>query len=327
MADQLTRREFLHRVSGAAAGLAAAGALGDIDIPAVLAGPRRPSPALARRKLGRTSQRSSMVAFGGIAVVGLEQAEADRVVAEAIGRGVNHFDVAPTYGNGEAEQKLGHALVGKRNSIFLACKTTERSKQGAAAELRSSLKRIGADHFDLYQLHGLNELAELDRALGPDGAMEAFLEARQAGLVRYIGITGHRPKTLLEAIKRFPFNSVMVPVNFVLEYQRGYSRELLAELKRRRIGALAIKPIAARRWKPGETQTYPNCWYRPLDDDRQIELAIRFTLSQPVTATIPSGDARLVKKAIAAGERYAPLDFEERAELDRLAAGLSPILS
>lgn len=322
----MNRRAFIKGIGAAFLGGAAGLALGQApraagEPPAHPAG--RSATPMRTRKLGRTGHRSSLITFGGIVVAGMAQAEADRVVGDAIDAGVNEFDVAPSYG--DSELKLGRALAGKRDRVFLHCKTLERTKNGAAKELRESLARLRTDRFDLYQLHGLNEPKELEQVLAPGGAMEAFLAAREAGLIRFIGVTGHRPSTLVEAMKRFPFDTVMAPVNFVLEQRSRFAAELLAEAARRGVGVIAIKALAARPWRKGEPHEYPKCWYKPVEDDREMDLALGFALSQPVATVIPPGDVRLFRKAAAAAQRYRRLAPAEAAELSALAARLEPI--
>jgi aryl-alcohol dehydrogenase-like predicted oxidoreductase len=320
----MNRRAFIKNVGaaivGGAAGLSLANTSRGADH-ASAAGERSASPMRTRR-LGRTGHRSSLITFGGIAAAGLSDREATDLVAYALDAGVNALDVAPTYG--DAELKLGVALAGKRDGIFLQCKTLERSKEGAAKELRESLRRLRTDHVDLYQLHGLNKPEELDQALGPGGAMEAFLEARQAGLTRFIGISGHRPATLIDALKRFPFDTMMLPVNFVLE-QHQFAQGVLAEAGRRGVGVMAIKALAARPRREGEAGRYPKCWYWPLEDEREIALALAFSLSQAIATAIPPGEAPLLRKAIAAAQRYRRLSASDAEELAALAKPLKPI--
>jgi predicted aldo/keto reductase-like oxidoreductase len=274
------------------------------------------------RPLGRTGHYRSVVTLGGIVVMNEDQAEADRLVGEALDAGVNGVDVAPTYG--DAELKLGHALRGKRDQVFLACKTTKRDRAGAAEELRKSLQRLETDYFDLYQLHGLDKPEELEQVLGPGGALEAFQEAKEAGLIRFLGITGHRPETLLAAIRRFDFATVMFPYNFILAHY-GYGQELLAEARRRNLGVLAIKPIAMRAWEPGEIRTAPKCWYKPFSTHHEISLAVRWALAQPITTVVPSGDMTLFRRALKAAQHLSPLRPEEIAELQGKAEQLKPL--
>jgi len=323
----MNRRAFIKNIGAAIVGGAAGLSLGSTARGAdhVSGAGERSASLMRTRRLGRTGHRSSLITFGGIAVAGLSDREATDVVAEALDAGVNAFDVAPTYG--DAELKLGVALAGKRDGIFLQCKTTDRTKEGAAKELRESLRRLRTDRVDLYQLHGLNQPEELDQALGPGGAMEAFLEARQAGLTRFIGISGHQPATLIDAIKRFPFDTVMLPVNFVLEQRGQFAQALLAEAGQRGVGVIALKALAARPRREGEARTYPKCWYWPLEDEREIALALAFSLSQPIATAIPPGEAPLLRKAITAARNYRRLSAEEAEELAALAKPLKPIFS
>ena len=312
----MDRREFVRTAGVAAAGAALAMHLAHAEERQV---------HMQTRPLGRTGWNASIIAMGGIVVMSEEQERANEIVAHAIAEGVNYFDVAPTYG--DAEIKLGEALKPYRKDVFLACKTAERTRDGAAREMEASFKRLQTDHFDLYQLHGLDKLEELDVALGPGGVMEVILEAKQAGHIKHIGITGHKPATHLEAIRRFPFDTVMVPVNFALMHHNGFAQDLLAELRRREIGVLGIKPIAARPWHNDEVHTAPKCWYKPLDDPRLIDLALRFALMQSITAAIPSGDAHLFRRVLVSARHYKPLVAEEKDELQRLAEGLEPIFA
>lgn len=307
----MQRREFIK------AGLSAAAAFfADHAGAASLSG-------LPTRPLGRTGHRSSVVALGGIVVAGESQEYANRIVEHALRNGVNHVDVAPTYG--DAETKLGQALLGKRHRVFLACKTAQRTREGAEKELSASLERLQTDYFDLYQFHGLDKPEDLEVVFGPGGALEAVLAAREKGLIRHIGMTGHNPENFLAALKRFPLETCMFPINFVLAHHGDYGKRLLDELVRREIGIIAIKPIAARPWQEGEFRRWPKCWYKPIDDARQIDLAVRWVLELPVTTIIPSGHPQLFDRALRAARRLRPLTPDERTELSALAASLTPL--
>ena len=280
---------------------------------------------MERRPFGRTGHLRSTITFGGIVVMNEEQSLANRMVAEALEAGVNGFDVAPSYG--DAELKLGEALKGKRDRVFLQCKTGRWDKAGAAEELRASLQRLQTDWVDLYQLHALSNLPDLDTIFGPGGAMEAFEEARQAGLIRFIGFSTHNPATALEALKRYDFASVMVPCNYVLHHYGRWGMDLIEEASRREIGILALKPIGARPWQEGEPRPYPKCWYRPFSTNHDIDLAMRYALSLPLTSAVPSGDVRLFRRCLQAARHWRPLTDADRAELERKAAELTPIFT
>lgn len=264
------------------------------------------------RPYGDTGVRLSVIGFGGIVVMGVEPSEADRRVRQAFDRGVNYFDVAPSYG--DAEEKLGPALVGLRDRVFLACKTTKRDKAAAADELRASLKRLRTDCFDLYQLHAVSSLEEAQTCLGPGGAMEALLEARDAGLVRYLGFSAHSAEAAVYLLEQFPFNSVLFPVNYTTYHQAGFGPQIVEAAQKRGAARLALKAMARRPWPEGADRTIAqNTWYEPHTDPREAELALRWALSQPITAAIPPGDPKLFWMALDIAERFTPLTAEEQA--------------
>jgi len=277
------------------------------------------------RRLGRTGNMSSMITFGGAALSGTSQVETDATVEIALRNGVNHFDVAPSYG--EAELRLAPSIRKHRAEIFLACKTEKRTKEEASAELRRSLERLAVRQIDLYQLHALDDPRELDVALGQEGAIEAILEARDAGLVRYIGITGHRPSTQVEALRRFDFDTVMFPLNFVLRGHRVPENDygpLLAMADEKDVGRIAIKAIARGRWHNNNQHPY-RTWYEPFDEQRSIDLALWFTLSQDITTAVMPGDARLIPKVLDAGQRFQELGEAEQNLLVQSAGSLKPL--
>jgi aryl-alcohol dehydrogenase-like predicted oxidoreductase len=278
---------------------------------------------MERRALGKTGEELSIVGFGGIVVMNAEPAEASRLVAEAVDRGINYFDVAPSYGN--AEERLGPALEPYRDRVFLACKTGKRDRAGAAEELRASLQRLRTDHFDLYQLHALTTPEEMEQALGAGGAIEAFLEAREQGLVRHIGFSAHSVETALAAMERFDFDSILFPTNFVLFYQANFGPQVVERAREKGVGRLALKAMARTQWAEGQPRAFSKTWYEPIADPEEAALALRFTLSQPITAAIPPGEAALFRLAMEIAERFRPLEPEEAAELRRRAEALKPI--
>ena len=272
---------------------------------------------MEQRRLGRTDHRSSVVAFGAAALSRVDQATADRAIEAAISAGVNHIDVAPRYG--EAELRLAPWMPRIRSSVFLGCKTGERTKDAAKADLHRSLERLGVDRFDLYQLHAVRRIDELDECTRAGGALEALVEAREEGLVRYLGITGHThdaPATHAEALRRFDFDTVMFPLNFVLysipEYRRDY--EALVDLCRQRdVGIHIIKSIAKDPW--GERQHTHSTWYEPFDDQAAIDQAVGFVLSQPITTLCSAGDVNVLPKVLSAAERFRAMREPEQREL------------
>jgi len=278
---------------------------------------------LPKRLLGKTGQYLSIIGFGGILVAGVEQSEADAIVREAIDRGINYFDVAPTYGN--AEEHLGPALEEFRKDVFLACKTTQRKKEGAIAELHESLRRLRTDHFDLYQLHSVNTKEDIEQIFAPGGAMEVFIEAREKGLTRYIGFSSHSVEAALELMDRFDFDTVLFPLNWVNFFNANFGPQVVAKAKSKNMGILALKAMARTQWAEGQKRTYSKCWYQPVTDPVESELAIRFTLSEPITAAVTPGHSDLFRRAVEVAGKFKPLSEAERAELRKRAEGLKPI--
>lgn len=306
----MDRREFL--ITSAAAGLA----LPSLD--AAEAIPKRPY---------NKEISLSLIGFGGIVVMGLEQRDANNIVAEAVARGVNYFDVAPSYGNGEAEEKLGPALAPHRKSVFLACKCERRDAEGARQQLETSLKRLETDHFDLYQFHAVASRNDVDQIVAPGGALELFVKARQEGKVQHLGFSAHNEEAAAALMDHFPFDSVLFPVNFVNYAQGHFGPGILAKAKAKGVTRLALKAMAYTTWKQGEAHTYPNCWYRPIDDPALARQALRFTLSEDITAAIPPGDRRLFRIALAAAPTLTPLTADEREQLLASARGVTPIFN
>lgn len=268
----------------------------------------------------------SILGLGGMLVVGMDQNAVDRIVGEALAHGVNYFDVAPFYGSGEAEQKMGSALAPHRNKVFLACKTLERSAQGAQAELENSLRQLRTDHFDLYQFHAVSDMQEVEEIFAPGGALEAFTQARSRGMIRYIGFSAHSVEAALAMLNRFPFDSVLFPVNYICYARGNFGPEVIAKAKELGVARLALKALAHGPWRKGEKKKYPNCWYRPIEDPEMARQALRFTLSEGVTAAIPPGDERLFRMALTLAADLPPLESDERGKLLAGTRGLRPLL-
>jgi len=316
----MNRRDFL---KSAAAGLAAAHGVARLEAADAGNEAKMEKKMLEKRPLGQTGEKLSIIGLGGIVVSGIEQEAANEIVREAVEKGVNYFDVAPTYGN--AEERLGPALEPYRDRVFLACKTVQRKKDEAAAELKRSLERLRTDHFDLYQLHGLTKREDLETALGPGGAMETFLEAREKGQIRFIGFSAHSVEVALEAMDRFDFDTVLFPINFVTTYQANFGPQVIQRAQEKGMGRLALKALARQPWPEGAERVYPKCWYQPTADPQEAAWALRFTLSEPITAAIPPGDERLFRLALDLALDFQPLSDTERETVQQLAAQLKPI--
>jgi aryl-alcohol dehydrogenase-like predicted oxidoreductase len=317
----MKRRVFLKAVGGAA-GVAALGVpsvFGADEIIERVAG-------VPRRSLGRTGQKVSVVGFPGLSLVHCEQAEATAALHKAFERGINYYDVAPAYGNGVCETRMGIGLQGlDRGKYFLACKTKKRDAEGCRKELEHSLELLKTDHFDLYQLHHLVRPAEVKQALGPGGAMETILKAKEEGKIKYIGFSAHTTKAALEVMKGFRFDTVMFPINFVEYYTRGYGKEVLQLAEEQGAGVLAIKPLSWGAW-PADMKKNREWWYRSVETPEDIELAMRFTLSQrSVAAGIPPSFVDLVDKAIDAVKSYRALDEAAETRLKQMAENCGSI--
>jgi len=268
----------------------------------------------------------SIIGFGGIVVVGQEQKDADRTVAESVARGINYFDVAPTYGKDrEAETKLGIALKPRRDGAFLACKTQKRDAADAREELESSLKLLHTDHFDLYQFHAVRKMEDVDQIMGEGGAMETFLRAREEGKVRYIGFSAHHEEAALALMDRYRFDSVLYPVNYVCYAQGNFGPGVVQKAKEQDVARLALKAMCRSRRKRGEERSRPKCWYHPIQDAELARTALRFTLSEDVTAAIPPGDEGLYQMALEMAGNLEPLAPQERRDLLASAKGLEPL--
>ena len=278
------------------------------------------------RRLYRNKTELSIIGLGGMTLLGMEQAAADDLISESIGKGVNYFDVAPFYGDGEAEQKMGAALASRRNNIFLACKTLERSAGSAQKELAQSLRRLRTDHIDLYQFHAVSDMGDVEEIFAPGGALELFLRARQQGKIRHIGFSAHSVEAALAMLERFQFDSLLFPVNFICWARGNFGPQVLEKARLSGVACLAIKAMAHGPWRKSDKRKYPNCWYRPIEDRDLARQALRFTLSENVTAAIPPGDEGLFRMALELAEDLPPLTADEREQLLASTRGLRPLL-
>jgi aryl-alcohol dehydrogenase-like predicted oxidoreductase len=256
---------------------------------------------------------STVAIFGAAAFWEISQEQADQVMELVIASGINHIDVAPSYG--QAEDRLGPWIRRERGRFFVGCKTMERSRDGAWNELHQSLKRLQCESFDLYQLHAVTSFGELEAITAPGGALEALVQAKQAGLIRHIGITGHgveAPAIYLEALRRFDFDSVTFPLNFVQAGNAKYyqdAKELIRQCRSRDTGVMVIKSIAQGPW--GEKEKTHTTWYEPFSGSDEIQNGINFVLSHDVTGICTAGDIRLLPLVIKACENAVPLSPEE----------------
>jgi aryl-alcohol dehydrogenase-like predicted oxidoreductase len=256
---------------------------------------------MERRRLERLGRENSVLVFGGAALSETSEEDSDRAIQQALDAGVVHFDTAADYGDSELE--YGRWMGEIRDRIFLSTKTGLREKDAARRQIEASLERLRVDDVDLLQLHAVGDLEDLDRATGPGGSLEAAIEAKEEGLVGAIGITGHgdgAPATHLEALRRFPFDTVLTPWNFILSKDAGYRADydaLVDEVKRQDAGLLIIKTISRRNWPEGDPtgdQRYAT-WYEPFDQQEYINAAVSWVLSHDEVAGLAmAGDVNLV---------------------------------
>jgi aryl-alcohol dehydrogenase-like predicted oxidoreductase len=268
------------------------------------------APLLAKRAYGRTGVKLSIIGLGGLVVSGADQKQANELVSRAIEKGVNYFDVAPTYG--DAELKLGPALKPYRKNVFLACKTTQRKAKGARLELKRSLARLGTDYLDLYQLHAITDVAkDVDAAFGKAGAMEVLIEAKKAGVVRHLGFSAHSVEAALAAMDRYDFDSVLFPINFACYYAGNLGPQVIEKAKAKKVSVLALKAMAHEPWPTPE----------------QVELALRFALSEPITAAIPPRQEKLFWMAVDVAMNFEPLSQTEKKKVQAWGQNTKPIFS
>ncbi len=313
----MKRREFLKQAALTAATVASASQLPASD--------KTPSNPIAKRTLGKTGEKLSIIGFGGIVVMNEDTGAASNIVAEAVDRGINYFDIAPSYGN--AQERLGPALAPYRKNVFLACKTEGRTKDDSRKQLEESLRLLKTDHVDLYQFHALTKMKELDTVLGLGGAMETMEAAKKEGKIRYIGFSVHSQETALAALDRYNFDTILFPVNWVLFTQAEFGPKILKRAQEKQMGILALKSMAKTVWPADQKENHPEpkCWYQPAAFPDEASLGLRWTLGHPITAAIPPGDERYFRLAMDVAQNYKPLEAHEEQALLSGGHGVEPI--
>jgi aryl-alcohol dehydrogenase-like predicted oxidoreductase len=276
---------------------------------------------IAKREFGRTGHKSTRVIFGAAALGRVTQRVADETLEVLLKHGINHIDVAASYG--DAELRVAPWLKREPGRFFLATKTGKRDEKGAREELQRSLDRLGVDHVDLWQLHSLADPIEWDQALSPGGALDAALLAREEGLIKWIGVTGHGAQiaaTHRRSLDRFDFDSVLLPCNY-LTLQSAYYREnfdaLVKTCQERNVAVQTIKSVALRPWM--ELEHTRTTWYQPLESPEDIDLAVWWVLGRQGIFLDSVGDVDLLPLVLAAAERFdhTPGDDEMRRLLER----------
>ena len=276
---------------------------------------------------GRTGHTSSRVIFGAAALGSMRQEKADAILELLLAHGVNHIDTAAMYG--DSELRVGGWMPRHRERFFLATKTGERTAEGARASLERSRERLRSDQLDLIQLHNLVDEREWQVALGPGGALETLVEAKERGHVRFIGVTGHGSQVAamhLRSLARFPFDAVLLPCNFPMLAQPDYAADfetLLALCRERGVAVQTIKAIARRRWPDGDLRRFS--WYEPIRDAEALRRAVHFVLARPGVFLNSSSDASLLPALLAAAEEPQAVPSARELEDDVARLAMAPL--
>lgn len=274
-------------------------------------------------KLGKTESTISRVGFGGMIVAKETQKDANDYVAEALDAGVNYFDVAPTYF--DAEERLGPALEGKRSGVFLACKTEDRTAEGARVLLETSLKNLKTDYFDLYQLHAVYNLEDVEKTFGPHGAFETFIKAKEEGLIRHIGFSAHSTEAALALLERYDFDSIMFPFNFVSLIKNGYGSHVLKKAQEKGMGIIGIKSMVLGEHQVSDTVNFPKAWYHPIEEYDLADKAVKYSLSRGVSAIIPPGNIEQFRWAVKIVNSGVSINKEDLEKLTSIANSTRPL--
>mgnify|MGYP001766127449 CR=1 FL=1 len=282
---------------------------------------------IPQQPFGRTGHLSTRILFGAAALWSVTQAQADATLDTLLQFGINHIDTAASYG--EAERRVGPWMERYRQQFFLATKTEERTRLKARESLHRSLELLHTDHVDLFQIHNLSTEAEWEIALGPGGALEAFVEAREQGLVRFIGVTGHGtdiPRLHRLALERFDFDSVLLPYNYMMMQNPRYAADTHALFKlclQRNVAIQTIKSLARGGW--GDHPHTHSTWYQPLEDQADIDLAVHYVLGEPMLFLNSAGDIHILPRVLDAAQRCQSKPSD--AEMQALAArtGMQPL--
>jgi aryl-alcohol dehydrogenase-like predicted oxidoreductase len=277
---------------------------------------------------GRSGHMSTRTLFGAAALWQTPQKDADQVLELLLEYGINHIDVAASYG--EAEQRVGPWMKRHRGDFFLATKTEQRTYQGAMDELQRSLERLQVDHVDLWQMHVLVDEEGWQTAFSPGGALEAFIEAKEQGLTRYLGVTGHgvqAPEFHSRSLGQYDFDSVLLPYSPVMMKNPQYAasfESLMATCTQRNVAVQTIKAMVGRPWKEGEEHTR-STWYKPLEDQKEIDTVIHWVLARPGVFINTAGDIHLLPKVLDAANRFDPETTQESLKEAVAAMDVAPL--
>ncbi|MGY5865847.1 MAG: aldo/keto reductase [Candidatus Thorarchaeota archaeon] len=278
---------------------------------------------IPKQPFGRTGHESTRIVFGAYALSDATQHEADEILELLLDYGVNHIDTAPVYGN--AEERIGPWMEQHRDDFFLATKSRKRSFQGAWDDLQRSLRRLKVDYVDLWQMHALTNPAGWEKVMGPGGALEAFIKARDEGIVRFLGVTGHGdkvPAIHIQSLERFDFDSVLLPYNYLQMQNSRYAasfNDLVEICRKRKVAVQTIKSLVRRPWR-NSPQNYNTYFYEPLETQESIDKSVHWSLGLSDSFVITAGDMRLLPKILDAVTRFEkrPSDSEMNTIVDEL---------
>ncbi len=267
--------------------------------------------------LGGTGMEISQIIYGGIVSTKDGQQKSDEYVKYAIDHGINYFDIAPTYGDGQ--EKLGNSLVPYRKDIFLACKTNQRKAEDAKPLFEKSLEQLHTDHIDVNQMHELESVEQVEAAFAKDGVMSMLVDLKAQGVIRHLGITCHSQQAALRALELYDFETVLFPTNWGLAMRNQYGEALAAKIKEKNIGFLGMKSMIERAWDEGEkaTSRFSKSWCKPISEDDAFTIAaIRHAFSMGINAMVPPGNFESFSFAVEhADEILAPLTEQDKTLL------------
>jgi predicted aldo/keto reductase-like oxidoreductase len=278
---------------------------------------------MPRRPLGRTGETISVIGFGGIMLNRNTQDFSNDIISRSYEAGINYYDVAPSYGN--SEELMGPALEPYRKNCFLSCKSGQRDRKGVEKEMNESFEKLRTDYFDLYQLHALSSIEDVEKSFAPGGAMEAIHKAREQGKVRFIGFSAHSEEAALLALENYDFDTVMYPINFVCWHNGNFGPGVYEKAVGRNAGILVLKSVAERRLKQGEERFFPNVWYKPVLEDKLFDQSLWFSMSKKVSSIIPPGNMNLFLKALDRAHHFHPLAEAEEESLKERALEIEPM--
>jgi aryl-alcohol dehydrogenase-like predicted oxidoreductase len=284
---------------------------------------------IEKRPFGRTGHASTCILFGAAALGRVTQEEADRTLEILRAYGVNHIDTAASYG--DAELRIGPWMERHRNDFFLATKTEKRTYQGAWDELHRSLERLRVDSVDLWQMHVLVDPEEWEVAMGPGGALEAFIEAREQGLVRFLGVTGHGLSVAamhMRSLERFDFDSVLLPYNYPMMQNPQYAADfdaLVGMCQERNVAVQTIKSICRRPW--GDNPQTRSTWYEPLEEQADIDRAVHWVLGRPTVFLNSVGDIHVLPCVLDAASRFEARPSDEEMEAMVAEREMAPLFT